>query len=389
MELGLGTVIVQFASHEWSGLALDESSGRILGDRDGLSRLISIADIAKKWYSVGGILAALGLGVGGYVFFSTSPDKGVEWVLPWVFLCAVTGVSIFLVPVWSLLEGCNQVARLYTFRFLQGALVSITVWTAIIADAELWTAFISGMAGLCCSFFFLTRRYRTFLKTLFLSKPDGPKIRWYADMLPMQWRIALSWLSGYFVYSLFTPVLFKYHGSVIAGQFGMTWVLISVVSLMAGAWLAPKIPQFGMFIAQRNYRELDALLWRVTRVVLGISALTALSIWCLIFMLNMLDLSLVQRFASRLLPPLPTGIFLAAQWIIVTSLPFTAYIRAHKKEPLMPLSVVTGILIGLSTFYLGRSYSVMGMAVGYLILNIILIPMVFIIWHRCRRQWHE
>src|SRR5476651_192970 len=36
VELGLGTVIIQFASHEWSGLALDPSGG-IAGDRDALS----------------------------------------------------------------------------------------------------------------------------------------------------------------------------------------------------------------------------------------------------------------------------------------------------------------------------------------------------------------
>ena len=387
VELGLGTVIVQFASHEWSKLDLNES-GSLVGDRAALSRLISIADIAKKWYSVGGILATIGLGIGGYIFFSTSPDDGVSWVLPWFFLCMITGISICLVPIWSLLEGCNQVTRLYTFRFFQGALISITVWIAIIAGAGLWTAFISGIAGLCCSLFFLKRQYWLFLGTLLLSKPDGQKIRWHTDMLPMQWRIALSWISGYFVFSLFTPVLFKYHGAVIAGQFGMTWTLIGAVSMIAGSWLAPKIPQFGMLIAQKNYQKLDFSLWRITRIIIGISALLAVAIWSFVLILNILDFSIADRFASRLLPPLPTGIFLFAQLIVVTSLPFSAYLRAHKKEPLMFLSVISGILIGFSAFYLGKLYSVMGMAVGYLILNVILIPVVFLIWRRCRREWH-
>src|SRR6266850_5266887 len=43
-ELGLGTVAVQFASHEWSKLSLDKS-GHIVGDKDALSRLISIARV--------------------------------------------------------------------------------------------------------------------------------------------------------------------------------------------------------------------------------------------------------------------------------------------------------------------------------------------------------
>jgi O-antigen/teichoic acid export membrane protein len=387
VELGLGTVIVQFASHEWSQLALDNRGG-IVGNREALARLISIADIAKRWYLAGGALAAVGLGIGGYLFFSTSADHGIRWAWPWLFLCGVTGISICLVPVWSLLEGCNQVANLYTFRFFQGVLVSLAIWVSIIAGAGLWTAFTSGIAGLCSSLFFLRRRYWTFLGTLLRSKPGGPRINWYADMLPMQWRIALSWISGYFVFSLFTPVLFKYHGSVIAGQFGMTWILINVVGMMAGSWLSPKIPQFGMLIAQKRYPELDLLLWKMTRIILGISVLIAAAVWGFVWMLNSLDLGIAERFASRLLPPLPTGIFLLAQLMVAASLPFSAYLRAHKREPLMFLSVLSGLLIGLSTFYLGKRYSATGMAAGYLILNGLIIPFVFLIWHRCRREWH-
>jgi len=387
VELGLGTVIIQFASHEWSTLEMDKDGG-ISGNRDALTRLISIADIAKKWYLIGGALVAIGLSIGGYIFFSSSADHGVGWIWPWLFLCLITGILICLVPIWSLLEGCNQVAELYTFRFFQGAVGTTTTWIAILSGAELWTAFIAGTAGLCCSLFFLKRRYWNFIKTLFLSRPSFPKIRWHADMLPMQWRIGLSWISGYFVFSLFTPVLFKYHGAVIAGQFGMTWILIGVVSMTASSWLAPKIPKFGMLIAQKRYQDLDFLFWKITRIIIGTSILIAAAIWSFVYVLNILNFSAAQHFASRLLAPLPTGIFLLAQLLIVTSIPFSAYLRAHKKEPLMIISVMSGLLIGFSTFYLGKLYSVMGMAVGYLILNMIIIPLVVLIWYRCRLKWH-
>lgn len=387
VELGLGTVIVQFASHEWSKLEMDKSGG-ISGNCEALAKLISIADIAKKWYLVGGALVTIGLGIGGYIFFSASADRGVGWMWPWLFLCLITGILVCLVPIWSLLEGCNQVAELYTFRFFQGAIGTITTWIAILTGAELWTASIAGIAGLSWSLFFLKRRYWSFLRTLFLSEPSFPKISWHTDMLPMQWRIGLSWISGYFVFSLFTPILFKYHGAVIAGQFGMTWILIGVVNMTASSWLAPKIPKFGMLIAQKRYRELDLLFSKITRIIIGTSTLIAAAIWSFVYMLNILNFSIAQHFASRLLSPLPTGIFLLAQLLIATSIPFSAYLRAHKKEPLVLISVVSGLLIGLSTFYLGKLYSVMGMAAGYLILNIIIIPLVLLIWYRCRLEWH-
>src|SRR6266699_1194993 len=87
-ELGLGTVAVQFASHEWSKLNLDES-GRIVGDGDALSRLVSVAKVVTRWFLFAGVLVAVGVGAAGYVFFSTSPDHNIDWVSPWFLLCAV------------------------------------------------------------------------------------------------------------------------------------------------------------------------------------------------------------------------------------------------------------------------------------------------------------
>jgi O-antigen/teichoic acid export membrane protein len=387
VELGLGTVAVQFASHEWSKLNLDES-GHIVGDDDALSRLISLARLITTWFLVAGVLVAIGLGAAGYVFFSSTPDHGIDWASPWLLLCAVTGVTIWLVPVWSLLEGCNQVARLYSFRFFQGVLASIVVWIAIFGGAELWTASISGLAMLVCSAIFLKRHYWTFFKTLLLSKPEGPKIRWRTDMLPMQWRIALSWMSGYLYFSLFTPVLFKYHGPVVAGQMGMTWAIIGVVGSIPISWLSPRVPQFGMLIAQKSYSDLDRLFWKTTRIVTLVAVLVALSIWGAVCLLNAIDHPVAVHLASRLLPPLPTGFFLLGEVLMVLSAPFSTYLRAHKKEPAMVVSVTAAIAIALATLILGKYFSAMGVSIGYFLVHVVAVPFVFLIWSRCRVKWH-
>lgn len=388
IELGLGTVIIQFASHEWSKLNLDES-GHIVGDRDSLSRLVSLANFAFKWYLVGGILAAVGLGIGGYIFFSTSPNSNIQWILPWLLLCFITGITICLVPVWSLLEGCNQVAQLYTFRFFQGPLISISIWIAILIGADLWTASIGGITTFLCSIFFLRRSYWIFLKTLVLSKSDGPKIDWRADMLPMQWRIGVGWMGGYFIFSFFVPVLFKYHGPLVAGQMGMTWNIVGIMGAISACWLSPRAPQFGMLIAQKRFADLDKQLWKVTKIVVAVSAFMALTIWLFVLLLNAVDYSMAARFASRILPPLPTGLLVLAQFLLLTTTPFSTYLRAHKKEPLMLSSFIYAVLMGCSTFFLGKYYSVTGMASGYLVLNIIFMPITFLIWYRCRTKWHK
>ena len=161
-----------------------------------------------------------------------------------------------------------------------------------------------------------------------------------------------------------------------------------MMGAISSSWLSPRVPLFGMLVAQKKYDELDKQFWQVLKIVTGITAFLALMIWCFVFMLNVLDYGMAERFASRMISPLPTGLFLLAQLIMMISMPFSTYLRAHKKEPLMLISVIAALLMGISTFFLGKYYSVMGMALGYLILNIMLVPIVFLIWYRCRKVWH-
>jgi O-antigen/teichoic acid export membrane protein len=384
MELGLGTVIVQFASHEWSKLSLD-AQGYIVGEKRALSRLISLAHLSFRWYVTIAVIVVSGLIVGGYFFFVQGQIFGVSWKMPWFFLCLLTGVSISLVPIWSLLEGCNQVVSLYTYRFFQSLFSCLFLWIAIFCGAKLWAASAPVVASLLCAGWFLTKKYKNFLKTLSSDLVSDQRIGWRKEILPMQWRIAVSWISGYFIFFLFTPVLFKFHGPVIAGQFGMTWSIIGIIGGVAWAWFIPKIPQFGMLIARKDYRKLDDLFWQTTKIALAV----AISVAVIIGLMFSVLIIIKHPVAERFLPLLPTGIFLLAQVVWFITMPLGAYLRAHKKEPLMFVSLAAGIFMGLSTLFLGKYYSATGMAIGYLSIGSILVVIVVIIWYRCRIEWHK
>lgn len=383
VELGLGMVIIQFASHEWSQLRIDDK-GYITGDKEALSRLVNLANITSRWYLVGGAIIAFGLGLVGYIFFLQKQTLDVNWSLPWFSLCFFTGINVCLIPVWSLLEGCNQVSSVYTSRFFQGIISSLAIWIAIFSGAKLWSASISVAVTVLFAVLFLKYKYLNFIKSLLFAKPLDFRINWRKEILPMQWRIALSWASSYFIFSLFTPVIFYYHGAVVAGQFGITWSVVGMVAAISNAWLLPKMPQFGILIAKKEYIQLDALFWRITRIFIIIDILTAVAVGCLIYLLDVIR----SPFATRLLPVLPTIIFLAAQVIMSLSSPFSMYLIAHKKNPVVFISVIVGLAVGLSTFILGKYSTVTAIGIGYLIINMLLIPFIVLIWHRCRIQWH-
>ena len=49
IEIGFGTVLIQFVSHEWAHLKLS-NAGEIIGDRSAASRLSSLNKMAWRWY---------------------------------------------------------------------------------------------------------------------------------------------------------------------------------------------------------------------------------------------------------------------------------------------------------------------------------------------------
>jgi hypothetical protein len=383
-ELGLGTVIGAHASHEWAKLSFD-GGGWVVGDADALSRLASLGRFAARWYLAASVAVTVALLLGGFAFFgATGWHKISVWGPPWALLCLVTGFNLCCMPVWTLLEGCNQVANIYLYRLIQSVGSSLVAWLAIYWGAELWVCSVIAVATLIATMLTVVRGYHRFIRQIMLGQAQGLRLNWRADILPMQWRISLSWMSGYLTFSLFIPVLFHYQGAVVAGQMGMTWTLIAGLMAVASSWVAPKAPVFGMLIAQHKYDELDRLFWRLTKIVAVVTIAGAFAILVGVYLLAILD----HPFAQRLLHPLPTAYLLFATIIQSVSLPMATYLRAHKREPLLVVSVVSGLLTGIVVIVMGRFYTVEGVAIGYLTIMAAVIPFVGLIWRRCRVAWH-
>lgn len=384
VELGFYLVIVNVVSHEWARLGLDKS-GRIVGDARALSRLVSLGRFIFKWYAVASAIFVLGIGVVGFVFFSQSLSPNVEWQAPWFAVVVVTGLLLWVLPFNSLLEGCNQIVSINQFRLIQGVLASAALWFAIASGAGLWATVVYAGVTLCSSLYLLLSRYGRFFRE-FIQATTGDRIHWKTEVWPMQWRLAVQGLVSYFMYSLFNPVMFHYHGAVVAGQMGMTWQLVTMLQVLAMAWVQTKIPRFGMLIARKDYVDLDRL-WRRTSVVsLIFVSVGAAVVWLVVESLNAIQAPL----AERLLGPLPTGLFLVGVILSQIVQCQAAYLRAHKKEPLMMVGAVSGIAIGSLVWALGSRYGPTGATAAYLgVIALVTLPLASFIWHRSRTKWHR
>jgi O-antigen/teichoic acid export membrane protein len=383
LELSLSVVIMNFASHEWAFLNLNDK-GLIIGQADSLSRLVSLGRFAFKWYAIASALFVVGVGVGGYLFFSQDSYRYVEWQGPWFSVVFLTGLALFALPFNALLEGCNQVETVQKFRFSYAILSSLVLWLMLMMDAGLWAAVASAIVMVLRDCYLSGIKYRRFFKQFF-TPPNGPTVQWWADIWPMQWRLAISNIGNYFAFSLFTPVMFHYHGPIVAGQMGMTWTLVLAVQSIGVMWIYPKVPGFGMLIAGKDYTTLDRLWYRTSFVSLVVVSLGVGVIWFAIYVMNTLDIEI----AARLLPPLPTGILSLAVISLQIMNCYGMYLRAHKKEPFVFVGIVGNLLIGLLVWILGRQFGPLGAAAGFFGVAVcIIVPWETVIWNKCRIKWH-
>ena len=84
------------------------------------------------------------------------------------------------------------------------------------------------------------------------------RVGYISEIFPYQWRIALSWISGYFIFQLFNPVLFATEGAVV-GQMGMTLQALNAIQAFSMNWLYTKVPLYSRLIALKDYVQLDSI----------------------------------------------------------------------------------------------------------------------------------
>lgn len=376
-ELGMGNVLVQFASHEWANLKID-ADGRVVGDAVACSRLASLLRFILTWYAGGTIILVLGLGGGGIWFFNNSSNVHVSWFFPWLCLTILFGMFFYLQGITYFLEGCNQVNVIYRYRLVQIFLETIFLWVAILLGCGLWAVIVSNIACVTTIAVLLLREFKPFLRSL-LQYPIDRVIHWRREILPFQWRIAVSWLSNYFVQGIINPVIFYYHGPVVSGQVGMSLSLAQTIPMVGISLIQPKVPQLGMLVSAKKYDRLDSYFRRLTLTSLFAGLACCLGvIGCLAWLLN------YKPFLSaRFLPLSLTIVFLGAFYLRTISILMALYLRAHKEEPLMWVQVILGMIMGLTTWYLGACYAGAGVVWGLmavtLFLDIPLVTMVFLV----------
>jgi hypothetical protein len=384
-ELGLGFVLLQFASHEKASLQWNEL-GMLDGDLLALSRLGSLVKISAKWYLAASVILFLVLTPVGTMLFVSQSAKiaGIAWLTPWVLLVIFTSGCMLINPFYSVIEGTGKIAEIALLRMSQELVSALLLWWALHARLGLLSACVYQGCRFVIGSVWLSTRYGRILWGL-AGKSGEERISWSQEIFPLQWKIALSWIGGYLATQLFNPVIFAYDGPVAAGRMGMSLNVTNGMSNAVLTWISTKAALFGPLVARKDYANLDRLFFKALKQCLVLAIVAALGVFIGILFLHRIP----NPFSARVLSPTQWGFLLISTLGNVLTAALATYLRSHKKEPLLAVSLVGGAATLLSTLVLGKCFGTTGVLAGYTLIVVVTCCWSARIFSKSRALWHK
>lgn len=385
-ELGFSFVILQVAAHERAHLEF-HADGSITGSEVAHLRLASLLQRAVKWYTIAAVMMGIALLLGGMRFFSLhqQPQAPNIWITPLRVTVLACAITFSIGPILSFLEGCGQVAQVARMRFFQSTVSVAASWTAMLSHHGLFSpAMVLLGQGFVASILLYSRR-KLLIPLLRVHVVDQG-ISWKREVWPFQWKIAVSWLCDYFIFQLFTPVLFAFRGPEEAGRMGLSMNIVTQLSAMMLAWMTTKAAPFGSLIAKRERPELDRMFFRSLRQSLVLFAGAAVAV-----LIGVLASPYILPKISRRIEDWPIFLLLlltALSSHVVQS--EAIYLRAHKCEPFLIQSIVIATCTAASVVLLAKTSGAIGVSFAYfLVLGVAGVISATTIFKNKRSQWAQ
>ena len=356
-ELGFTTIITQFVSHEYAHIQTEK---RILvGNMNNIDRLVSLVRYSLKLYSLVIPLAIFILCIVGFIYFNMKWDNTYY---AWILYSIVGGLSLMSSLLQAIYQGLDRVKSTQVNIIIGSLFMAFMNWALLYLHFAVWALALGNLFGLIIMLVLLYFTAPDFWKQIIQHKLIT-HYYWFNEIIKLQWRYAISWISGYFLFSLLIPAVYKFENSILAGQLGATMSITSAINGIASAWVTAKIPKFNIMASSNKRVELIDLFSKLFKKSVYIFILLNI-----IFIFFLYILNYYNYYNTRFLS-LKLGLLLCFSQIpnlIIGLLSF--YLRSHKLEPYYLLSALSALIIiffifivlpkyGLEVFYYSIIFS--------------------------------
>ena len=242
-ELGLGAIVVQFASHEWPQLRW-AARGGLEGDPTARDTVAAVLRSAVRWYGGAGVVLFGVAGIGGTLLFG-NPFTGAPLLFPvlWCAFALLTAMYLVLIPFICVAEGCGDLVSVQRMRGAQAAAVLLALWAGLLRGDALLAVWLAAAAQAVVAAVWLARRHPGLLRAprslpaSVMKGPAGVPGRYR----PEQGRSAQLWLALFLTYQSLVPILLYLRGGDESGKLGITLAVALALLLSGGVMLLPLV----------------------------------------------------------------------------------------------------------------------------------------------------
>jgi O-antigen/teichoic acid export membrane protein len=377
-ELGMNQVIVQMVSHNFAHIRVAGEKNSVI-ENQYLGRIVFLIRMLSKWYATAAILFFIVVGVIGAIFLQQKGNLPLhDWIYSWLILTLAAAANLYFSAKLTVYEGCEQVTEVAKMRLAQAFIGYGFLWCGLLMGGGLWAIPLLNVVAVFYTAYWLNTREESFINLKNVTISLNGDISWRKDIFPFQWRIAVSWISGYFIFQLFTPLVFAKFGAVEAGQIGITLAMYGALLIVGMSWINAKVPTMSAMVSRKDWKNLNTLFVTLTWqsmifTLIGVIALIGMQI-----VLTNFGLKISERVAS-----LPVVCCIA---VVTLSNCFVsaaaAYMRAHLEEPMMWVSVASG-LATLAAAVLGSQVSIFFMMLLCAGINVLIVlPWTIVLFRR-------
>lgn len=342
-DLGFTTIISQFVSYEFANLTLKE--GYLHGSQQKIERLFSLVRFSLKVYIVIIFIAIIVLLIIGIIMFAE-----LSVYLAWIVYSLISILYLIKTLFQSIIIGIDKITIVQRTIFIEVTIFSIVSWFLMWLGYGIWGLIIAQGISIIISFLFLAYFTWNFWIQIYKTQITS-HYTWKKEILPLQWKYSISCISGYFIFNLYTPAIYKFEGAISAGQFGLTASLVSFLFSVSGAGLEAYTPRLAILASQQEHTKLWHLFKKHYLINIIFFLLGSIIFLGIIYLLNV-----ISFYSERFLSVKISIAYLMLQFVILLITGSAKYPRAYKEEPYYMMSIFQSISISLIIFFILPHY---------------------------------
>jgi O-antigen/teichoic acid export membrane protein len=387
-ELGFVYLLQNSASHEFA--RLEWRDGQFVGDPTHIERLSSLFRFGMFWLTGAGIaMVLILLPCATYAYSAKLPAASDYWLPLLAFSIAIQAVDLPLQGCVAFLTGLRDPRLQVRNSALVAILASTGSMLAAYSGAGAFCLPIGMALGQIGTGTHLAFTRRDTLTTLFMRASGVFKrFFWARELLPVQWRLGLAWISGAFYYQYLPSSILPAYGTETAAKYGISNTICQASFSIANAFVVAATPTMATLAANRDYKELDIFAMRIltgSTMVLAI----CLSIFVILATPEMLPHWLTTTVSNQLLPSEQAFCVAIVSFSVHFSGVLGTYVRAHRYEPLMPLGVIGACVNTAWISFASKRLPFLNLIIGTASINLflnVLIIAIFTFYLRRQRD---